>query len=409
MIRVNTKPMSFRREYYPKDFNQAQKNIELSVILPTFNEEQNIQILIPRLTQVLENANIEFEILVVDDNSPDKTYHKVRDFAKNDSRIRLIRRIEERGLSSAVVTGMASAAGHYYIVMDADMQHDESILPVMLEHLKKNDIVVGSRLVGEGSYGSMSKIRHLMSKMATVAARLILRISVKDPMSGFFGIRKEYFDKISNQLDPKGFKILLEILARSKDATMTEVGYEFRNRNYGTTKLTGSVIFQYLIALIEIRFGYKIPVTFFKYAIVGSLGVVVNLFGQFLSTFLFGLEYKRDTLLRPSFAVAIGFELSVLFNYFANNFWTFKEVSRSGFVSHFIGGFKFQIVSIYGFVIQIAVWHLLLQLMPETFLVEAQSYIANLGGILFATVNNYYLNKNFTWVTARGLVKSNAV
>lgn len=409
MIRVNPTPMTFRREYYPKNFNPAKTNIELSVILPTFNEQQNIQILIPRLTQVLENANIEFEILVVDDNSPDETYHRVRDFANKDSRIRLIRRIEERGLSSAVVTGMASAAGHYYIVMDADMQHDESILPNIVEQLKQNDIVVGSRLVGEGSYGSMSKIRHFMSKIATVVARLILRISVKDPMSGFFGIRKECFEKVANQLDPKGFKILLEILARSKDAKVTEVGYQFRNRNYGTTKLNGSVIFQYLIALFEIRFGYKLPLMFLKYAIVGSLGVVVNLFGQFMATFLFGLQYERDTLLRPSFAVAIGFELSVLFNYFVNNFWTFKEVSQSGFMSHFIGVFKFQIVSVYGFVIQIAVWNLLLQLMPDTFFIEAQSYVANLGGILFATVNNYYLNKNFTWAVQRKLVKSNAV
>lgn len=140
---------------------------------------------------------------------------------------------------------------------------------------------------------------------------------------------------------------------------------------------------------------------FSKEPSVLSAGVLVNLLGQFLATALFGLEYQRGALLRPSLAVLIGFELSVCFNYMANNSWTFKDRKRRGFTSNLAGFGKFHVVALYGFLIQVSVWNLLLAVIPDQIPAQAASYAANLIGILFATVNNYYLNSNFTW--ERGL------
>lgn len=220
---------------------------------------------------------------------------------------------------------------------------------------------------------------------------------VSDPMSGFFGIRRETFEQIADRLNPKGFKILLEILARARGRKVREVGYRFRNRLHGQTKLDGNVVLQYFLALLEIRPGRTISTTFLQYALIGSAGVFVNLAGQFLATAWLGLEYQRGTFFRPSLAVLSGFELSVTFNYTASNFWTFKDRKRTGFTSNLTGFVKFHLVALYGFLIQISVWNMILSATPEQFPAQEASYAANLVGILFATVNNYYLNKNFTW------------
>lgn len=393
------KPL-FRREYFPGK-QRSRHAVDVSVILPTYNERENLSILIPTLIRLFEEAHLSFELIVVDDNSPDHTYDMVRQMAMTDHRLRLIRRIDERGLSSAVVTGMASAGGRHFIVMDSDLQHDESVIPRMVQELQNAEIVVGSRMAESGSYGEMSWIRKMMSLAATMMAKIMLPVGVSDPMSGFFGVRRETFEQIADRLNPKGFKILLEILARAKGREVREVGYRFRNRMHGQTKLDGAVIMQYVFALVEIRLGRTLSTTFFRYALIGSAGVLVNLLGQFLATALFGLEYQRGTLLRPSLAVLIGFELSVYFNYMANNSWTFKDRKRTGFTSNLAGFGKFHVVALYGFLIQVSVWNLLLAVTPDQIPAQAASYGANLIGILFATVNNYYLNKNFTW--ERGL------
>ncbi len=396
MQQLKERKLQFRREYFPVRPRNTD-DVDVSVILPAYNERENLRILLPSLIRLFDEAHLSFELIVVDDNSPDRTCELVREMARQDHRIRLIRRIDERGLSSAVVTGMASASGRHFIVMDADLQHDESIIPRMIQELQSAEIVVGSRMVESGSYGDMSWFRRAMSLTATLLARIMLSVGVSDPMSGYFGIRRETFEQVAGRLNPKGFKILLEILARARGKTVREVGYRFRNRLHGQTKLDGAVILQYLCALLEIRLGRSISTTFVRYALIGSAGVFVNLFGQFLATVLFGLEYQRGTLLKPSLAVLVGFELSVLFNYMANNAWTFKDRKRMGFLPNVTGFAKFHLVALYGFLIQVSVWHLLLTLMPEQIPAQPASYAANLMGILFATVNNYYLNKNFTW------------
>lgn len=392
-----------RLEFYPAKGHRKGAAVDVSIILPTYNECANVKILLPRLQLLLNQHGYNCEILVIDDNSPDGTWRLVKEMADQSPGIRLIRRIGERGLSSAVVTGMASAFGRMFIVMDADLQHDEGIIPDMLAELERADLVVGTRLGKGGSYGEMGRFRRLLSRSAALFTRLLLDVRTPDPMSGFFALRREAFESVASRLNPRGFKILLEIASRSRGLRIGQVSYHFRARRHGVTKLDGSVIAQFILAAIELRFGQWTSSLFLKYAMIGSVGVLVNLLGQFIATGLLGLEYAKGVFLKPSLAVLIGFEASVLFNYLANNAFTFRDSRKQGLLPNVIGLGQFHAVAIYGFVIQLAVWNLLLGFFDRLWEpqwigpVQRASYAANLVGILFATVNNFYLNKNFTW------------
>jgi len=192
---------------------------------------------------------------VVDDDSPDKTWEWVQNYSLKNSHVRIIRRIGEKGLSSAVITGMASASGDILGVMDADMQHDESIIPKMIQLLNEVDLVVGSRRTEDGSYGEMNYFRRFLSYGATLLAKILLPIKTNDPMSGFFLIKKDVFENSKDRLNPMGFKILLEFLAKNPNINIGEVGYSFRKREFGETKLSGTVMQQYILALLDLRFG----------------------------------------------------------------------------------------------------------------------------------------------------------
>ena len=409
-----TNIIMMRREYFPENHDKRTDSLDVSILLPAFNERENLEILIDRLILLLDKARLKFEIIVIDDNSPDGSHQFVREKASIDRRIHLIRRIDERGLSSAIVTGMASASGRNFIVMDSDLQHDESIIPLMIDELKSADVVVASRLAEHGSYGQMSWWRRMLSWGATYLARLIVLVKVSDPMSGFFGIRRESFESVADRLNPKGFKILLEILAKDRSMKVSEVGYSFRRRLHGQTKLDSTVMIQYVLGLLEIRFGRAFSPMFFRYAVIGSLGVVVNLLGQFIAASVLGFNFDQGGYFLPSMAVVFGFELSVVFNYIANNAWTFKQRRRYGLTSNLIGFLKFHGVALYGFLIQLSIWHLIITQNQPIVSDQLMSYVANLAGILFATVNNYYLNKNFTWsrptaTTDRKNIDSNVV
>lgn len=252
---------------------------QFSLILPTYNEKENLILLLPKLIALFKSKKIDYEIIIVDDDSPDLTWKWFQNKEKEFPSVRLIRRIHEKGLSSAVLTGMASSQGEYLCVMDADLQHDENILPEMIIKLSFSDIVIGSRRVENGNYGEMSSVRRLISYSATLLAKLLLPLPTTDPMSGFFAMRREVFETTKSKINPRGFKILLEFLGRTKDLKVSEVGYSFRKRNHGETKLSSSVIKQYLIALFELRFGSFVSIEFIKYGITGFSGVFVNLGG----------------------------------------------------------------------------------------------------------------------------------
>lgn len=374
-----------------------------SLILPTYNESENIQKLIPILFELFSKENIEAEIIVVDDDSPDLTWKVAMQLSEIYPSLHVIRRFHNKGLSSAVLAGMEVAKGKYLGVMDSDFQHDEKILPKMIKALEEYEIVVGSRVVEEGGYGEWGLVRKLMSQFATFLAKLILPIQVQDPLSGFFVLRREVYEEVSPLVNPRGFKILLEFLARKRKLKVKEIGYIFRNRLAGQTKMSRAVIQDYLIALLEIRFGNIISLTFIKYCIIGTTGVVVNLIGQKIGIEFLNLsqhDYRNLGYELPSLAVGFGFFLSIINNYFLNNLWTFKEIQKKGLKENLFGFLIFTLVALVGFLVQISVWRysmvIILYIFPNlesTYL----TYICNFFGIVVATIGNYYLNKNITW------------
>lgn len=374
--------------------------VELSLIIPTFNEAENIALVIPKVISKLQHNNINFEIIIVDDNSPDLTWKIAKELFINDSRVKVIRRFGSKDLSTAVLTGMGNANGKYLGVMDADCQHDESILPEMLAAIKENDIVVGSRLVENGSYGGFKASRKLISQGATWMAKKILNVKISDPMSGFFIISRDIFENTASRINPRGFKILLEFISINSNLRIKEIGFTFKERMHGQTKLSAYVMQHFILSLFDLWFGNYFSLRFVKYSIVGLSGIVVNLFGQWIGQELFQWKLNANAgYLVPSFAIALGFELSVFSNYFLNNRWTFYESTKKG-LAHIAGILKFNLVSLAGFLIQISVWRFLLgyfsQFFPD-FFPSAITYICNFAGIISATIWNYYLNRNLTW------------
>src|SRR4051795_4029736 len=220
---------------------------ELSVVVPTFNERDNVTALFRKLEMAL--AEIAWEVIYVDDNSPDGTWQAVRALARQDSRVRCIRRIGRRGLSGACIEGILASSAPCAAVIDADLQHDETQLPKMLALLQGGqfDLVVGSRYIEGGSADSFDKQRAGASMLATAVAKRVLRVEIADPMSGFFMIRRDRFEQLAPELSIQGFKILLDIVATAHGSLRTrEIPYSFSSRLHGESKLDSMVAMDFL-------------------------------------------------------------------------------------------------------------------------------------------------------------------
>ncbi len=229
--------------------------MDISIVIPTYNESENLPILIDRIVKVLEQSGIEGQIIVVDDDSPDKTWEIANDLNKTYGNIEVVRRQGKRGLSSAVLDGFTESGSPILGVMDADLSHPPEKIPELVEPIlnREADITIGSRYINSGEIEQWPLMRKLSSKLATLAACKLT--SVKDPMSGFFFLRREVIENI--ELNPKGFKIGLEILVRGKYGNVIEVPIKFRDRIYGETKLSQKVIIDYLIHVTRLYI-YKI-------------------------------------------------------------------------------------------------------------------------------------------------------
>ena len=198
----------------------------VSVIIPTYNEAENVPLLLERLRRAL--VGLKHELIVVDDDSPDRTWAVAQAEAERDPLVRVIRRTDARGLASAVLAGMRGANGATLAVIDADLQHDTSVLPQMVAQVQAGaDVCVGSRAIEGGSYGTWSKSRRFASWVATQLAWVGTGVSVSDPMSGYFVIGRTFFERTDERVNPRGFKILLEFLARGRPGRIEEVGYVF--------------------------------------------------------------------------------------------------------------------------------------------------------------------------------------
>jgi dolichol-phosphate mannosyltransferase len=219
--------------------------MKLSVISPTLNEAENVAQLVAELSLALDG--VDYEIIIVDDNSADLTWLVAQKIAETNPRVRTLRRMDHPGLGLAVIEGFSAAQGDLIACIDADLQHDPAILSKMLAEFDKGaEVVVGSRHIEGGSTGNWGRLRRVQSWIATRTAQVLLGIRLKDPMSGFFLVSRENFHDVKQSLNGNGFKILLEILTKLNGARVMEVPYVFRSRTKGQSKLSNRVIWQYL-------------------------------------------------------------------------------------------------------------------------------------------------------------------
>ncbi|MDF3819171.1 glycosyltransferase [Leptospira sp. 96542] len=225
----------------------------ISIILPTYNESGNIKKVIHTITDLLKNGKESFEILVVDDNSPDGTFQIAQTMSLYDNRIRVFKRVDVKGLSSAVYFGFANALGNKLIVADADFQHDYTKIPVIANLLDDNQIVVASRRNENGDYGNFPFLRKAISILATKLTNLFFKVPIEDPMSGFFGITKTIYEETISILKPRGYKILFEILMTTQTKKIKEIGYQFGTRPWGESKLDSKVVFYFLLDIVSIK------------------------------------------------------------------------------------------------------------------------------------------------------------
>jgi dolichol-phosphate mannosyltransferase len=359
-------------------------NTELAIIIPTYNERENIQAMVTCLETALHGIN--WEIICVDDDSPDGTAELVRKLSQSDKRVRCVQRIKRRGLSSACIEGILASSAPYIAVMDADMQHDERILPGMLAALKNQplDIIIGSRYIEGGSTGNLSPSRVWVSRVATSLSRLVLSQTITDPMSGFFMLRRSFFEKVMRQLSGRGFKILLDILVSAgSDVRFNEQPYNMRSRTHGESKLGTVVIWEYLMLLLYKGLGRIIPARFISFAAVGFSGIFVNIF------FLWILHriYAADFVLSQTVATLI----AMTSNYILNNQFTFSEQKLRG-RRFFYGLFSFYLSCAMGAIINVAV--------ADMFYLKAFPWwLAGLAGTVAGVIWNYAMTSTFTWRT----------
>ena len=358
------------------------RQIQLSVIVPTYNERESIGPLIISLAVVLEG--IDWEVIVVDDNSADGTAEYVRELAESDGRVRCIQRIGRRGLASAVMEGFLASSAVMIAVMDADGQHDERLLVQMFEKLRQNaaDIVVGSRYLAEGSTGSLATSRVGMSRVATRLASWLMATSITDPMSGFFMFRRTALVPVFGKLSAQGFKILLDmIVSGGRALRIIELPYEMRSRVQGESKLDVFVAFEFILYLIDKLIGRWVPLRFLMFAAVGTTGVVVHAVAL--------LVFHKQLELAFISSQALATVVAMTSNFLINNIFTYRDQRLHG-VGLLRGLLSFYLACSIG---------ALLNVQFASLLYESQGawLFAGICGALVGAVWNYAMTKTFTW------------
>lgn len=356
--------------------------IELTIVIPTYNEYDNILPLVESLDKHFTDT--KWEVIFVDDDSPDGTAAHVRQISLQDERVRCIHRVGRRGLASACIEGMLASSAPYIAVMDADLQHDESILIQMLKRLKNDDldIVVGSRYINGGSTGELANHRVWLSKLASFASKLILKVPLNDPMSGFFILRKRLFDRILHKLSGKGFKILLDIVAAAgKSVKFAEVPYEMRSRKNGSSKLDPTVIWEYAVLLADKSIGQIVPFRFVLFALVGLTGLVVH-----LSVLGILYNYLHIGFWESQLSATV---VAITNNFILNNLFTYRGQQLYG-LAFFSGLLTFFLACSIGAIINI-------QLAEFIFHHGMPWWLAGTLGALVGSVWNYAITSTFTW------------
>lgn len=356
--------------------------IELSLVIPTYNERDNIQPLLKKIETVLPGIN--WEVIFVDDDSKDGTAALVREISLTNPRIRCLQRIGRRGLSSASSEGMLSSSAPFLAVMDADMQHDETILPLMLEALKNQglDIVVGSRYVKGGGTEGWSKTRLTISHAATKIGQLLIKTKLSDPLSGYFMLRSSFFREVAPHLNGKGFKILLDIFASSPlPVRFQEIPFHFRPRNAGESKLDTLVAWEYLVLLAEKFFGKLIPFRFIFFVGVGMIGAVLHFTILWLALKVLLLDFLSSQ--------ACATYVAMTMNFLLNNVFSYRDKRLKG-LSFWKGLLTFYIACSLGAALNFVV---------ADFLYNQNVFwwLSGLIGAMIGAIWNFAISTSFTW------------
>ncbi len=388
-------------ELPPSTVDAGSENILLSLVIPTYKERDNIKNVVRILSQLLDECIPgDYELIVVDDDSPDRTWEVAESLTREYQQLRVMRRQNERGLSSAVIRGWQAARGSVLGVIDGDLQHPPEVLTQLLRAIQKGtDMAVASRHVDGGGVSSWSFVRRFLSRGAQLLGLIILPdvlSRVSDPMSGYFMVRRSSIAGVT--LNPVGYKILLEVIGRGKIGEIAEVGYVFSERVQGESKVTSKQYIDYIQHLLRLRLAtgrlgkisqrINFPVgRFIRFGLVGLSGVFVDM------TLLYLLSDPSTLAFPLTRSKIIAGEIAILNNFFWNDAWTFADVSTQQHewgqrMKRFL---KFNIICLAGLVLNVLILNIVFN-----FIIQNR-YIANLIAIALATVWNFWVNLKLSW------------
>ena len=354
-----------------------------SLVVPTWNEVGNVYALYQKVRATLDGY--EWELIFVDDDSADRTWEHVEHLALEDSRVRLIRRIGRTGLASACVEGMAASTMPLVAVMDADLQHDETLLARMLDIFNDDlnvELVVASRKIVDASFGDMPGRRVWISEFATRLTKTAVRTELSDPMSGFFMLRRDLFNEVSSKLYGQGFKILLDICAAAgRKIELRELPYRMRARQAGESKLGIRVIFEFAVFLVSQWLGRVLPQKFIMFCLVGASGILVHMG-------VLAVLYRVCSF--PFNASLIGATgVAMVSNFILNNRFTFAEFKLHG-LSFWCGLLSFILICTVGAIIGISVGETMYK-------VGSLWWVAGMATTCVAAVWNFSVSSALTW------------
>jgi dolichol-phosphate mannosyltransferase len=360
---------------------------ELTVVVPAYRERENIPALLAALERSLEGR--DWETIIVVDDALDGTDEVVRERAQHDRRVRCIHRVGRRGLASACVEGMLASSAPYLAVIDADLQHDERLIPQMLDAILQGDadIVVASRYMEGGSTGELAPARVRISRVASVLGQALAG-GLSDPMSGFFVVRRAYLEKVVRHLYGRGFKILLDLIAAARGSVrIREIPYRMRSRLHGESKLSARVIAEFFMLILYHLFGRLIPARFFVFSAVGLIGVGVHLAVLWSAFAATGANFFLSQ--------ALATWVAMTGNFFLNNVFTYVDQRLRG-RRMWRGLLSFYLACGMGAIINLAVADWL-------YLSSVSYWVAGLAGAVIAALWNFFTTASLTWGEASNL------
>jgi dolichol-phosphate mannosyltransferase len=355
---------------------------ELSVVVPTFKERDNVPLLVEKLARTL--GGVDWEVVFVDDNSPDGTATVARKIGETDARVRCVRRIGRRGLAGACIEGMLSSQARYVAVMDADLQHDETLLTAMLAHVRHDaDLAVASRFAdGASAAGLSSTRREHASRVSNALARRLLGVTLSDPMSGFFMMRRDRFEELAPQLSSHGFKILLDIVASAHGSLrIAELPFVFAERQHGESKLDTRVALDFAALVLAKLTNDTVSFRFLLFCLVGLTGIAIHMATLQVALSVAALPF--------GWAQTVATFAAIAWNFVLNNMFTYRDQRLAGW--QFVTGLiRFQVICAIGAISNVGIATVIYRYDPEW-------WIAGLGGALMGAVWNYVVSAAFVW------------